>query len=77
MKKLKISQEKFNGPNSQNKQAFLAKAGPEWKTPVTGQALELTLKGEMSAQLGEAASLAKFPKQTSLTLKENLLASPG
>ena len=77
MKKLKISQEKFNGQNSQNKQAFLAKAGPEWKMPVTGKALELTLKGEMSAHHGNATSSAKFPKQTSLTLKENLLAFPG
>lgn len=77
MKKLKTSHEKFNGQNKHNKQAFLAKAGPEWKTPVAGQALELTLKGATSAHLGKATSLATFPKQTSLTLKENLLESPG
>lgn len=74
LKKLKISQEKFNSQDNHNKYIFLDKKGPEWKTLVTCEATgkEPALKGEKSAITGKLVKQIVF-----LTLEENTLAPPG
>lgn len=73
LKKLKISQEKFNSQDNHNKYIFLDKKGPEWKTLVTCEATgkEPALKGEKSAITGKLVKQTVF-----LTLEENTLAPP-